>query len=124
MTAGSPHQGFRNATLFCNFCIFGLSVFGLLRGVVSLVLSIVVLVLSGVGFWGVYQNKPFIGKINYGTYAAWIAIYILLIILSFVWGDLTAAGINVAFAVFGVLGGWCNHNYVQSLQGGTSSSMV
>ena len=90
----------------------------------SLVLSVFLLILSAVGFWGVFKNKLVLGKVNYGTYAYWTLIYAILIILSFVWNDPTAGYINIAFLIFGVLGGWCNHKYVQSLQSGSSSSMV
>lgn len=118
MTAvdGKGGKAVKFGLLFCNICVFGLSVFGLLRGLFSLIISIVLLVMSGVGMWGIWKERRLVCKVNYGLYALWILLYILFAVLSFLWIRPVDGGINIAFALFGGIGGFLNHKYVKMLE--------
>jgi hypothetical protein len=50
-------QALKWFVLACNLVVFALSIFGLLRGVYSIILSVILLVYSGFGAWGVWKVR-------------------------------------------------------------------
>ena len=57
-SAMADSQALKWFVLACNFIVFALSIFGLLRGVYSLILSLILLIYSGVGAWGIWKVRP------------------------------------------------------------------
>lgn len=107
-------NGLRWALLFCNLVVLGLSVFGLLRGsLASLIVSIILIIWSAVGMFGIWKEKLVLTKANMGLFVLWICIYIALVVTFFYYGDWTGGGINIAFVLFGLIALFINYKYVK-----------
>lgn len=123
MTAtGSPSKGLKWSLFIFTFIVFALSVFGLLRGLLSLIISIGFLIYSGVSMFGIVKEHPKITKASYGLWISWTVLYVIVAIIFFTAKDWLNGGVSVAYIAFGLLGGWLNHKYYQVLATSPMSS--
>ncbi len=122
MTAlnSEPSNTLKWCVLLCNFGVFFLSIFGLLRDLVSLIISIFFLLYSSVCIVAIMKRDTNTTSDSYHTYAMWILwtlIYFAVAMLDLVFSRWSSGAINTALAMFGLFGGFMDYNYFMESPG-------
>jgi hypothetical protein len=113
-----PVHKYKWAVLFCDLCILALATWAITYGVglVSLVLSCIVVLYTLVVMFGVFKLWPKFVTANVGLFVLYGVLCVLVMILQFLGGDSLAGFIEIVFIIFAAGSVFLNLGLIKALK--------